>query len=157
MRTALLTLAILAAGAAPAAAADPADEPFSTDTVAETHRSAHPEMSAAQARLAAGEAPERDALVRLLGEQPATFGGASVDPPTNVLHVNATTPAAVDDAEELEVEILGSEEAPPAASGRRRCRLVLRVGRYRTASALSTRASRAACAIRSAIARGCET
>ena len=101
MRTALLTLAILAAGAAPAAASDPADEPFSTDTVAETHRSAHPEMTAAQARLAAGEAHERDALVRLLGEQPATFGGAWYDPPTNVLHVNATTPAAVDDAERL--------------------------------------------------------
>ena len=101
MRTTLLTFAILAAGAAPAAASDPADEPFSPDTVAETHRSAHPEMSAAQARLAADEAPERDALVRQLGEQPATFGGAWYDPPTNVVHVNATTPAAVDDAEEL--------------------------------------------------------
>ena len=102
MRTALLTLAILAAGAAPAAASDPVDEPFSTDTVAETHRSAHPEMSAAQARLAADEAPERDTLRaaarRAAGHIEAARG---MTRPTNVLHVNATTAAAVDDAEEL--------------------------------------------------------
>lgn len=100
MKVALLTLAILAAGAAPAAA-DSADTPGTTGTAAEAYRSAYPQMTTAQAQLAASEASERSSLVRLLGEDGIWFGGAWFDPPTNTLHVNATTPAGVDRAEDL--------------------------------------------------------
>jgi streptogrisin C len=102
MRTALVTLAILIVGAAPAAADDGVDGAFSTQTVADTYRSAHPEMTAAEAQKAAAEAQERKSLLGPLTEDGGlTFGGAWFDASSGVLHINATTPAAIERASQL--------------------------------------------------------
>ena len=103
MRIALLTLAILALGAASAAAADNGiDDPLSGTGVADTYRSAFPEMTAAQAQKASAQAQDRKSLLAPLTEDGGlTFGGAWFDAPAGVLHIKMTTPQGVERASQL--------------------------------------------------------
>jgi streptogrisin C len=62
---------------------------------AQAYRTVYPQLSAAAAEAAAGQQEARKSLyTALTADGAASFGGAWYDPPTGVLHIAATTPAA---------------------------------------------------------------
>ena len=86
-------LAVFAAVAvAPqAVAAVPAnDSGASLDAAAEAYRAVYPQLSPAAAESAAADQPSRTALYDSIPDD--RFGGAWYDPPSNTVHVAATTP-----------------------------------------------------------------
>ena len=82
-------------GTAVAAAASDSDNGAALEAIASTHRSVHPEMSAAAANQAAEQSDERRVLYDELTKNGGpTYGGAWFDPPSGVLHVAVTTTQA---------------------------------------------------------------
>ncbi len=95
---AVLTLAI----AGSASAAGPADDGAPLDTAVATYREAFPQMSSTAAITAANQAADRQALIRSLIESDGIYyGGAWYDPPSNTLHLELTSSAAIGDAQQL--------------------------------------------------------
>ena len=128
-RTILAALAAAAlsastATAAQAWAAGPADDGVPLQTAADTYREAFPRMTAAQAATAAGQAVDRKALIdTLIEEDGLHYAGGWYDPPSNVLHLALTSPAAAADAEalagDLEVQTTSCRAASISSSARR--------------------------------------
>jgi streptogrisin C len=97
MIAAVACAAAALAGTGTAAASEGDDGKDVLETIAATHRQAHPEMTAAAARRAAEQSDERKKLYDdLVSSGGPTYGGAWFDPPSGVVHVAVTTANAAD-------------------------------------------------------------
>jgi streptogrisin C len=86
-------IAAASMGTATASAADTGNNGVAAGIAA--YKAAYPKLSDAQARAAAAGSDARRAVYDAAAADAATFGGAWFDPATGLVHLNATTDAAV--------------------------------------------------------------